>query len=274
MDRAHWRPPSTAPPDGQQQDTVPVTEGVLPEILISRPGMIVVHKPPGWEVDSVANDNDAKSLSLFLQEHFALEECPVLHSSSFGFGFVHRLDVASSGLVLVATTFQGLFSLQWQKNLYEISREYQVVSYHLEPLLRRTVDARVSARGIKVSRTLTEETGKPAASHLRTVAHLQGGAAPEFRYCIIVIRIHTGRRHQIRAHTRSIGHPTACDGWYAPSAVYITSTSDQSGAPPTRAWVRTPRWDGELTAPPKELEGQVHAEKGMDVRTDTGIGIF
>ena len=35
----------------------------------------------------------------------------MLHCASYGFGFIHRLDVASSGLVLAATTFQGLLWL-------------------------------------------------------------------------------------------------------------------------------------------------------------------
>ena len=39
------------------------------------------------------------------------EDCPLLHCASYGFGFIHRLDVASSGLVLAATTFQGLLWL-------------------------------------------------------------------------------------------------------------------------------------------------------------------
>mmetsp|Transcript_28386 Transcript_28386/g.78046 ORF Transcript_28386/g.78046 Transcript_28386/m.78046 type:complete len:180 (-) Transcript_28386:120-659(-) len=174
----------------------------------------------------------------------------------YGFGFVHRLDVASSGLVLVGTNFQGLFSLQWQKNTYEIGREYQVVSYDLEGLGLRNVNMKVNVFGTRVSRTSAEDRGQPAFSQFLAEAHLRGGAAVDSGYSILVIRIYTGRRHQIRAHTRAVGHPTACDGWYAPSAVLLLS-SDQTGPPPPRAWVRTPRWDGELSAPPKELESRV-----------------
>lgn len=227
-----------------------------PKILITGTGMLVVCKPPGWEVDSVSNETDAICLSRYLQQHFDRREYPLLHDNAHGFGFVHRLDVASSGLVLVGTNFEGLFFLQWQKNLYDISREYQVISYDLDAKLLHEVDANVNVSSLKTSRTLTEENGQPAISHILTEAHLNGGQKIKFSYCIIVIRIHTGRRHQIRAHTRAIGHPTACDGWYAPSTVLILGP-DQTGPAPPRAWVRTPRWDGELTAPPEELEGQV-----------------
>lgn len=180
-----------------------------------------------------------------------------MHTRAFGFGFVHRLDVASSGLVLVGKTFKGLFSLQWQKNLYEMRREYQVVSYDLEGTGLRVVDAKVNVSGKKVARTLTEDRGQPAVSNFLAQAHLTGGPAVDFHFSVLVIRIHTGRRHQIRAHTRAVGHPTACDGWYAPSSVLLLG-SDRTGPAPPRAWVRTPRWDGELSVPPKELEGQVY----------------
>lgn len=228
-----------------------------PRILTQSCDMLVVCKPPGWEVDSTANETDALCLSGYLQHHLDQRKFPLIHQRACGFGFVHRLDVASSGLILVGKTFKGLLCLQWQKSLYEIRREYQVVSYDLEGLRLRSVDAKVNASGKKSSRTLTEDRGQPAVSHLLTQAHLMGGPAVDFRYCIIVIRIHTGRRHQIRAHTRAVGHPTACDGWYAPSSVLLLPFHRMGPAPP-RAWIRTPRWDGELSLPPKELEGQVY----------------
>merc|ERR1712228_788226 len=120
-------------------------------------------------------------------------------------------------------------------------------------VLSRDVQAKVNVLGTKVARTLTEDSGQPAMSHLVTHAHLTSGPLSAFRYCIIVIRIYTGRRHQIRAHTRSIGHPTACDGWYTPSAVLLRR-SDQHGAAPSRRWVRTPRWNGELPPPPDDMK--------------------
>mmetsp|Transcript_75556 Transcript_75556/g.171008 ORF Transcript_75556/g.171008 Transcript_75556/m.171008 type:complete len:230 (+) Transcript_75556:361-1050(+) len=229
----------------------------MPKVVVSSPGMLVVVKPPGWEVDSVENESDAACMSTFLQRLFDRHKFPLLHAKKFGFGFVHRLDVASSGLVLVGTTFEGLFSLQWQKNIYVIAREYQVVSYDLQAAAMHTVDAGVNVSGTKASRTLTEDGGQPALSYFLTQVHCKGGGADEFRYCSLVIRILTGRRHQIRAHARAIGHPTACDSWYAPSAVRLTG-ADQSGPTVPRAWVRTPRWDGELPPPPPELEGQVY----------------
>eukprot|EP00811_Abedinium_folium_P000971 NODE_10890_length_1322_cov_7.774895.p1 GENE.NODE_10890_length_1322_cov_7.774895~~NODE_10890_length_1322_cov_7.774895.p1 ORF type:complete len:264 (+),score=74.93 NODE_10890_length_1322_cov_7.774895:495-1286(+) len=239
--------PSTAPKE-------PTDAAETPEVFFHRRGVLVVCKPPGWEVDSVTNDTDAICLSEFLRSRFRARTFPLLHAAAHGFGFVHRLDVASSGLVLVGSTFEGLFALQWQKSLYEISRHYQVVSYDIAAAAHRTVEAKVNVLGTKISRTLTEDNGQPAVSHFLTQCHLAGFPARELCYCILVIRIYTGRRHQIRAHTRLMGHPTACDGWYSPSAVTLRGVN-QHGPTPSRQWVRTPRWDGVLPPPPKDLEG-------------------
>ncbi|CAK9018259.1 unnamed protein product [Durusdinium trenchii] len=232
-----------------------------PIVILNCRGMVVALKPPGWEVDTSAKgQSEALSLSMFLQSQLPPEENNLLYDFNYGFGFVHRLDVASSGLILAARTFDGLICLQWQKALCAIDREYIVVCTGLGETLRMvTIRAEVAARGLhKYSRTLTQDNGLPAETRLRTVAQLNtasggllGGAS------LVVIQIYTGRRHQIRAHTRFIGHPTACDAWYTPNAVRLY-LEDLLQPMPLRAWVRTPRWVGELIPPPKDMVGEVY----------------
>ena len=82
-------------------------------------------------------------------------------------------------------------------------------------------------------------------TRLRSVAQLRLGGEDFASLSLVTIQIFTGRRHQIRAHTRFIGHPTACDGWYAPAAVHLR-LGDLLGPAPLRAWVRTPRRKIEL----------------------------
>lgn len=233
---------------------VATATGEQPFVVVHCPGMCVLHKPAGWEVDVTLESSDANRLSRFLQSHCSSLESSVVHLSAFGHGFVHRLDVPSSGLVLVGTTFQGLLALQWQKNLYEIVREYIVVSHDTSLNVAFDVEARVSVSG-KGDRTLTTDVGQPAISHMRAGAHCVWLEALQ-RVSVIVIRIHTGRRHQIRAHTRLVGHPTVVDGWYTPSSVQLLEQG-HSGRVPMRSWVRTPRWDGLVGAPPEALRDDV-----------------
>jgi len=200
---------------------------VAPEIVINRPGTVVVLKPVGWEVDSTGGGQDRPLLSAFVQEQFSKKEFPLVHLLEFGYGFLHRLDIPSSGLVLVATTFEGLYSLRSQLNTYHLARQYMTGCHGLGPPATEVV-SRIDASSTKVLRSIVAETGKPSQTFLRTWAHLRntsGDGLERDDFCVVVVNIRTGRRHQIRAHTRHIGHPTAADPWYCPEACVLVSGS-------------------------------------------------
>lgn len=189
---------------------------VPPSILVDLPGLCVVHKPPGWEVDT----EDVGSgiwLSAFLQQRFRPTEAPLVHYAEHQFGMLHRLDRVSSGLLLVGKTFCGFHWLNWQLNTGKLSREYVVLAHVLPDPRLLLVDApvlHVHAEGQRESRVT--EQGKPSQTELRVLGHLRpkspslasGGMG------LFAIQIRTGRRHQIRAHLSFVGHPTAADGKY------------------------------------------------------------
>lgn len=74
LDLTHKSAPAKRP-SMRDRRKIEIAKGelLLPEVLIDRPGMLVIHKPPGWEVDSVANETDAVCLSTFLQQRFSRE---------------------------------------------------------------------------------------------------------------------------------------------------------------------------------------------------------
>ncbi|CAE8683826.1 unnamed protein product, partial [Polarella glacialis] len=85
-----------------------------PDVVLSVPGLIVVFKPAGWETDvyDVAKFGVPITpvaryylLSSFLAANFPEETFPICHSVEHGFGFVHRLDQMSSGLIITTTCF-------------------------------------------------------------------------------------------------------------------------------------------------------------------------
>merc|ERR1712061_596155 len=69
--------------------------------------------------------------------------------------------------------------------------------------------------------------GKPSYSEVFTLAHLtrpettpsaddnQESSGENDRYSLVVLKLHTGRTHQIRVHMLSIGHPLVTDVKYA-----------------------------------------------------------
>jgi len=90
--------------------------------------MAVVLKPRGWEVDGKGSaPNDGELLSSFVQSLYPQDQFPLVYDTDCDHGFIHRLDIPSSGLILMGTSFEGLYWIRWQLNVYLISREYFVM---------------------------------------------------------------------------------------------------------------------------------------------------
>merc|ERR1712151_323288 len=118
-------------------------------------------------------------------------------------GFLHRLDIPSSGLILTAKTYEAYFYLRFQLNIYTMMRDYIVLCHGCISPEIREINAKVY--------------GKPSMTYMKVLAHL--GRQQE-NYSLVAIRIQTGRYHQIRVHTKHIGHPTVCDGRYTAPQVF------------------------------------------------------
>ncbi|CAJ1360946.1 unnamed protein product [Effrenium voratum] len=91
-----------------------------PRIPLDLSDRLVLSKPPGWEVEP--NDSNS-SLSEFLGGH------PIFQDKAYGYGFLHRLDVPGSGLVIAAKSYQAYLDLQLQLSRGQILREYLVLCH-------------------------------------------------------------------------------------------------------------------------------------------------
>jgi len=178
--------------------------------------MVVVHKPADWEVDGpVVEEGEHPPLSAYLQAALPRRDCPLVWSAERGYGFLHRLDIPSSGLVLCGTTFEGYYSLRLQLDTKRLRREYFVLCHGLAAAELTKVAAKVDVAPDPSQRRSVNDSGKPSQTQLRLAAHAcEGAEADRYRMSIAAIRIFTGRRHQIRVHLRHVGHPTVTDARY------------------------------------------------------------
>mmetsp|Transcript_39535 Transcript_39535/g.91790 ORF Transcript_39535/g.91790 Transcript_39535/m.91790 type:complete len:264 (+) Transcript_39535:298-1089(+) len=189
----------------------------LPEVIDLPRGMVVLMKPVDWEVDGLTSEGGgARLLSGFLQR--MLPDVRIARIPELDFGFVHRLDVPSSGLVLGGTSIEGLLGLKWQIAVYAIQRQYVTANHGHLCVSSMGVAEGIDATTTENLRSVADEDGKPARSRLALLAGL-GWASDVL--CVLGITIHTGRRHQIRAHTRHAGHPTVTDARYTPKEVVV-----------------------------------------------------
>lgn len=121
--------------------------------------------------------------------------------------FVNRLDMNTSGLVVVAKNLYAHHKLSLdmgQDNVYKeylaivegiISEDSGVLDF---PIYRETEDS--------ISRVV-DPRGQRSITHFRTLQRLDGAS-------LLSLRLETGRTHQIRVHLSHIGHPIIGDDLY------------------------------------------------------------
>ena len=116
----------------------------MPYAVFECPGLVVVHRPPGWEVD--AEDVGAtKDLTLWIWLKSILPEIshPAVRDQEGAFGFARRLDVTCSGLLLAAVNVESHAFLQWQFSGGVLMREYIVFCHRPVPLKLQEVDVHI-----------------------------------------------------------------------------------------------------------------------------------
>jgi 23S rRNA pseudouridine1911/1915/1917 synthase len=127
-------------------------------------------------------------------------------------GIVHRLDVGTSGLMVVAkteyayTVLKRAFKERTVKKIY-----HALVQGHPDPFTG-TVDAPIDRHPHHDYKFGVVAGGKPSVTHYETLE--------AFRFATLLeITLETGRTHQIRVHMSAIGHPCCGDLTYGADPV-------------------------------------------------------
>eukprot|EP00439_Symbiodinium_sp_Y106_P056818 s3723_g7.t22 len=190
----------------------------LPRFELDLSDRSVLYKPPGWEVQG-SGELGHDQLSAFVRWTVP-QKLPILHDGYSSYGFLHRLDVSTSGLVLHAKSYEAYHDLDLQLLRREIDREYLVLVHGLVSPARISLLLPVYVG--KDSESRPSQVAVPGArfslSHLKVLAHL----GPRQSTSLLTMKIDTGRRHQIRAQTSHVGHAVVCDWLYTARPTYST----------------------------------------------------
>ena len=156
-------------------------------ILINKPSGIAVHSGTNQSVDFLSSLKTALSnneLSL-----------------------VHRLDKSTSGCLLVSKNYQSASYLGKRFSQRDIKKKYfALLTGRLE---KDTVEieSRIHKNTSQKKMKSSDAIGKDAYTKITLLKSFRS-------YSYVQVEIETGRTHQIRAHTASIGHPVAGDNKY------------------------------------------------------------
>jgi tRNA pseudouridine65 synthase len=139
-----------------------------------------------------------------------LEDTAVAHArKDFGDVFtVHRLDAATSGVLLLARSKQAAAKLSHQFEAQSVQKKYLAVVRGWAPQEGVIDQALPDANGVS----------KPARTSFRCLGRcalpVPMGRYPQARYSLIEAMPETGRMHQIRRHFKFLSHPLVGDVRY------------------------------------------------------------
>ncbi len=178
---------------------------------------VVVEKPIGILTHSKGDFNPEATVASWLAEHLVkagktplwLLEKDVETGSPHNprAGIVHRLDRATSGVMICAKTPAALKHLQKQFSQRKTKKTYiAVVDGHMRPQ-HAIIDMPI-ARNPKKPKTFHASTqGKPSITEYHV---MQSGEM----YDLVELKPVTGRTHQLRVHLSHQGHPIVGDTFY------------------------------------------------------------
>ena len=123
-------------------------------------------------------------------------------------GIVHRIDKDTSGLLMIAKTDEAHLALAEQIKDHSFERRYRAIAVGAFKERQGTVDKPIGRHPKdRKKMAVTQKNSKNAVTHYEVLCEYGGFSYVEYR-------LETGRTHQIRVHSSSIGHPLAGDTVY------------------------------------------------------------
>ncbi|MBV8803230.1 MAG: 23S rRNA pseudouridine(1911/1915/1917) synthase RluD [Gammaproteobacteria bacterium] len=168
-------------------------------IIYEDEAIIIVNKSAGMVVHPAAGNYENTLLNALLHHAPTLQQLPRA-------GILHRLDKNTTGLLIIAKTYEALQHLSKQLKNHEIIRIYQAIAFGLMTS-GGTINEPIGRHPVQRKRMAVIETGKEAVTHYRIVERYRA-------YTRLKVQLETGRTHQIRVHMAYIRHPLLGDSVY------------------------------------------------------------
>mmetsp|Transcript_113444 Transcript_113444/g.301458 ORF Transcript_113444/g.301458 Transcript_113444/m.301458 type:complete len:800 (-) Transcript_113444:198-2597(-) len=222
------------PPSGVED---PVREE--PRVIYEDDDLAVVLKPAGWSClpqpkgidpswarlkplarrqkvgDLLMQAEGAPPLQAWLLLHFGADpNCDASRDQGSDRGLAHRLDLDTSGPILVGKTLTGYEHARKQV-MAGLLKDYVALVRGTLPTERGEIVAPIDASAYaSLKRVTVDASGQPATTVWESIAEYESPDNREERYTLVQCRVGTLRTHQIRAHLEHIGHPVVGDRVY------------------------------------------------------------
>ncbi|HEX8497745.1 MAG TPA: RluA family pseudouridine synthase [Actinomycetales bacterium] len=206
-------------------------------VVVDKPVGVAAHPSPGWTGTTVVGGLAAAGFRISTSGAAERQ------------GVVHRLDVGTSGLMVVAKSEHAYTVLKRAFKERTVDKTYHAVVQGLPDPLRGTIDAPIGRHPGHEYKWAVTEAGKPSITHYEVLEAFRSAS-------LVEVHLETGRTHQIRVHFSALRHPCVGDLTY--------------GADPTlsarlgleRQWLHAHRlgFDHPSTGRPVEFESPYPAD--------------
>lgn len=177
---------------------------VFPEIdlpvIYEDDDCVVIDKPVGLLTHSKGAFNPEATVSTWLRGRM---KAPKGERA----GIVHRLDRATSGVMICAKTPAALGWLQKQFSLRKVKKTYVAVAEGVLKDEEAVIDMPIERNPKKPQTFRVGSNGKPAVTAYKVLK-------TDGKLSLVELKPTTGRTHQLRVHLEHLGHPIVGDEFY------------------------------------------------------------
>jgi 23S rRNA pseudouridine1911/1915/1917 synthase len=163
--------------------------------VVDKPAFVAAHPSLGWDGPSVTG-------------HLAAAGCRISTSGPpERQGVVQRLDVGTSGLMVVAKSEPAYSALKQAFRARTVRKTYRALVQGYPDPLAGTIDAAIGHARSDQWKMALRADGRAAVTHYRTLEVRRAAS-------LLEVELETGRTHQIRVHLAGLRHPCVGDRLY------------------------------------------------------------
>ncbi|CAB4626493.1 unannotated protein [freshwater metagenome] len=185
-------------------------------VIVSKPPFLAAHPSLGWEGDTVLGALAGAGYRI------ATSGPPERQ------GIVHRLDVGTSGLMIVAKSEIAYSVMKRKFKDREVFKEYHALVQGEMVPPSGTIDAPIGRHPGSAWKFAVTHDGRNAITHFDTLANYPTAT-------LLSVGLETGRTHQIRVHMAAQRHPLVGDSLYGANPTIATKLEL------TRQWLHAVR---------------------------------
>lgn len=182
-------------------------ENIPLDILYEDSDILIVNKPKGMVVHPSAGHYSGTLVNALM--HYCKDDLSGINGVMRP-GIVHRIDMDTTGSLLVCKNDVAHQKLADQLKVHDIKRVYHAIVHGVIKEDEGVVEGPIGRHPIdRKKMSINHKNGKPAVTHYKVLKRFSN-------YTYIECQLETGRTHQIRVHMASIRHPLVGDQVYGP----------------------------------------------------------